>query len=82
LAHERKELLVIHRGIAVFGGQKVILVGDDGEVDVYARIFEIRFVHVAEAVGRVVERVLVDRVVELRGVAVRDVDAVVVLLAK
>ena len=77
--HQGKESVVIHYRIAVFGGEKAILVGNNREIDVCPRVLEVCFVHVAEAVGRMVEGIFTDRVVELGGVSAGNVDAVVVL---
>ena len=74
------EGFVVNGGIAVRLREKVVLVGDDGEVDPCARVRHEILVEVAEALGGVVDGAFVHRIFEICGIAVLDINAVVVLL--
>ena len=71
---------IVQRRIAVGIRQKIILVRNDGEVDLGVRSGHKVLIEGPEAVGGVGNGVLIQRVFQLGGIAVRKVDAVVVLL--
>ena len=70
----------VHRRIAVFLRQILPLVRDDGRIDLHVRPGKIAVIDAPEAVQCVPDRIVIQRVIELGRIAVREIDPVAVLL--
>ena len=77
-----------HKGLIVIGqsaalrGQKIVLVRDDGEINIHILPGKIIVVQIAKALRRVVQHLFVHGVIQLGEMALGKVQAVVVQLAQ